>query len=93
MPSDSDFRAFLPALESSYSLYSGSMPASEILLGALNWPTGYWPALAIGWIEQGAPINSEIAKRLEIIGRGRQYEQRTRHRSFALHKRWTEIQR
>jgi len=92
MPSDSDFRAFLPALESSYSSYFGSMPASEILLGALNWPTGHWPALAIGWIEQGAPINSEIATRLETIGRGRQYEQRTRHRSLALHKRWAESQ-
>lgn len=93
MPPDSDFRAFLPALESSFSSYSGSMPASEILLGALSWPTGYWPALAIGWIEQGAPINAAIATRLEAIGRGQLYEQRIRHRSFALHKRWMEFQR
>lgn len=92
MSSDPEFIRFLPALESPYSSYSGSMPAREILLGALNWPTDYWPALAVGWLEQGAPIDSEIATRLEAIGQGRQYEQRTRHRSLALSKRWTKAQ-
>jgi len=92
MPSDPEFIRFLPALESPYSMYSGSMPAREILLGALNWPTGYWPALAVGWLEQGAPVDSDIAARLEAIGRGRQYEQRTRHRSLALLKGWAKAQ-
>lgn len=92
MTSDPEFIRFLPALELPYSSYSGSMPATELLLGALNWPTDYWPSLAVGWLEQGAPIDSAIATRLEAIGRGRQYAQRTRHRSFALQNRWTKAQ-
>ncbi len=74
-------------------MYSESMPAREILLCALNWPIDYWPALALGWLEQGAPIDFEIAMRLESIGQGRQYDQRTRHRGRALHKQWAKTQR
>ena len=68
------------------------MPANELLLGALNWPTDYWPSLAVLWLEQGAPIDPAIANRLEAIGGGRQYTQRIRHRSFALHRHWTKTQ-
>lgn len=30
------FRDFLPVMKSPYSLHCGAMPASDILLGALN---------------------------------------------------------
>ena len=73
MPINPEVIRFLPVLEAAYSMYSESMPAREILLCALNWPTDYWPALALGWLEQGAPIDFEIAVRLESIGQGRQY--------------------
>lgn len=93
MPINPEVIRFLPALEATYSVYSESMPAREILLCALNWPTDYWTALAVGWLEQGAPIDLEIAVRLEAIAQGRQYDQRTRHRSHALHKQWTKAKR
>lgn len=84
-----DPRALVVYLESPYSEQRCDQPpAHEIVLAGLQAPSEYWVNLAVGWLEQGAPINKEIIQELNSIATNKYFSQRVRHHSFALIKKW-----
>ena len=88
-----DTRALIIHLESPLSNYSATeATVSEVVLAGLNWPTEYWASLAVGWLEQGAPINAEILSALNAMNEKRHYPQNIRHRAFAIARRWEQGQ-
>lgn len=54
----------------------------------LRWQTPFWPDLAVAWLEQGAPLDAEIAGCLDEIASRNKWPQRLRHRAQALHRVW-----
>lgn len=58
------------------------------LMAGLGWLTNYWIDLALNWIEQGYPLDSEIVEMLEAISSRKGLPQETRHRAFTYAKRW-----
>ncbi len=58
------------------------------LMAGLGWLTNYWIDLALNWIEQGYPLDSEIVEMLEAISSRKELPQKTRHRAFSFAKRW-----
>ena len=67
--------------------YRHDLPAAQVraaLLTALAWPTSYWPDLAVGWIEHGAPVDMEVQIALAQVAMNSHFPQRLRHRAFAL---------
>lgn len=73
---------------------SRELPEAEIrgaVLMGLTWPTEYWAALAIGWLEQGAPLDAELSAALEAIT-SKPFSQRVRHRARALTRQWQRTQ-
>jgi hypothetical protein len=75
-------------LEHPFSAFDATLALPEdVLLAGLTWPTEHWADLALSWIEEGAPVNDEIARALETISE-KPFSQRVRHRSFALAVRW-----
>ena len=84
-----DPRALIVHLETPYGKYEPTFGSvQEILVAGLSWETEYWVSLAVAWLEQGAPCNSEIAVLLDRISQMRHFSQRVRHRAFALARRW-----
>lgn len=84
-----DIRPLLPSLESSYeSFIAGPEEAHKLLLGALLFTTDYWAGLAMHWLENGAPINEEIAQALVEFGHTRANSQKLRHQALELAKKW-----
>ncbi|MEO5685751.1 MAG: hypothetical protein ABIR54_00175 [Burkholderiaceae bacterium] len=76
-------------LESPYGEYeAGAAPARDVILMGLGWTTPWWPALAVGWLEQGAPLDEEIVACLEAIGGRKKWPQDLRQRAAALARRW-----
>ncbi|MBN3722604.1 hypothetical protein [Burkholderia sp. Ac-20379] len=73
------FAEFVPGVDS----------AREIVVAGLRWPTPYWCDLAVGWLEQGVPVDDGIVELLIEISRNRNFPQNLRHRAFALYKRST----
>lgn len=73
-------------LERPYDEFSpGESLPREIVLAGLRWPSEYWRNLAIRWIEQGAPLDTEVADLLFTISEDRRgCSQRLRQRAFAL---------
>lgn len=69
-----------------------AVTSAELVRGAidagLRWPTPYWPELAVGWLERGAPLDAETAKLLNTVVDTGQFPQRLRHRAFALARRF-----
>ena len=65
-----------------------SVHSAELVRGAINaglrWPTPYWPELAVRWLEQGAPLDAEMAKLLDAVVAASHFPQNLRHRAFAL---------
>jgi hypothetical protein len=74
-------------LEQPLAEYAGSATVRDVLLVGLQWPTEYWPSLAVSWIEQGAAVDREILALLGWIAVGKQFSQRLRHRARTLHRR------
>lgn len=64
------------------------LSVKEVLVMGLSWPTDYWPALAIEWLHQGAPLDDEIAELLMAVSQRRRFPQSLRHSAFAIAKRW-----
>ena len=83
-----DPRALVVHLEKPFTEYAGAEAPVQVLLAGLQWPTNYWAALAVDWLEQGAPMNAEVAAALDQAAKNADFEQRTRHRAFALARRW-----
>jgi len=67
---------------------SSTQDMRATLMAGLCWKTHYWVDCALNWIEQGAETDMEIIARLEEISANKCYPQNTRHRAFALAKRW-----
>ena len=84
-----DSRALVVHLESPLSAFAPSEGSSrDVVLAGLNWPTEYWAALAVGWLEQGAPVDSEITSALRALAEKKHYSQGVRHRAFAIVRRF-----
>ena len=64
------------------------IPSKAVIMAALTWPTQGWIQAALDWIDQGALIDNEIADALELVATTKYYAQDTRHRAFAVAKRW-----
>jgi len=76
-------------LETPFALYQpAAAPARDVLLAGLRWPTGHWAGLAVDWVEQGAPVDMEIAALLDVIAETKHFPQALRHRAFAIARRW-----
>jgi hypothetical protein len=60
----------------------------DVVLAALKWPTEGWLAPALEWIDQGLPIDEEIASALEDVATKKHYSQALRHQAFAHAKRF-----
>lgn len=76
------------SLERQFSEFcAGSVSAKTVLLAGLCWPTEYWVELALRWIEQGAPVDADVAAALETLSE-KQFSQRTRHLAKAALKGW-----
>ncbi|MGR4068409.1 hypothetical protein [Billgrantia sp. C5P2] len=63
----------------------------QVVLAALNWPTDGWAPQALEWLEQGVEVDSEVAVALERFASKKHYSQASRHKAFALAKRWRRI--
>lgn len=85
-----DSRELLVLLES--PLKDAKSP--ELVRGAieagLRWPTAspYWPDLAVRWLEEGAPMDGDLVKLLDVVNNTKQFPQHLRHRAFALARRF-----
>jgi hypothetical protein len=64
-------------------------PYSELIAYALSWETDSWPGDAIRWLENGFPLNQDIAATLRHFAEDRWRGQRLRHSAEALLKRWS----
>jgi hypothetical protein len=71
----------------------GGPPPRDIVIAALKWPTGYWPELALAWLDEGLPIDEEIAALLLAASRQSAFSQRLRHHAFAIAMRWEKHRR
>ncbi len=60
----------------------------SVIMAAINWPTQGWIQEALDWIDQGVPIDYEIADALEFFAADKRHAQAIRHRAFATSKRW-----
>jgi hypothetical protein len=59
-----------------------------VLHAGLKWPSSYWVELAVNWIEQGAPVDQEIAATLDVVSETKNFPQALRHKAFAIARRW-----
>lgn len=75
-------------LEKPYTENHGPFSTRRVVLAGLESQMEYWIDLAVGWLEQGVPLDEEIVEALSRIAETRQKAQRLRHRSAALAKRW-----
>jgi hypothetical protein len=69
------------------SITSGEMVRGAVHAG-LDWPTPYWPERAVKWLEEGAPMDAQTAKLLDIVASAEGFPQGLRHRAFALARRF-----
>ncbi len=79
-------------LESDWKQLLGSDPSllPVVLLQGLRYPGPYWVDLALSWIECECPIDEEILTELSRVGSEskKRLPQSTRHRAFALARRF-----
>lgn len=57
-----------------------------------HWFSDYWPSLAIAWLEEGFPIDAEIAGLLEAASNNKALSQQLRHKAVALLVAWRRAQ-
>lgn len=58
------------------------LSVKDVLVVGLTWPTDYWPALAIDWLRQGAPVGGEIAELLMAVSRRQGFGQSVQAQCF-----------
>ncbi|MFV8580545.1 DUF6881 domain-containing protein, partial [Ralstonia pseudosolanacearum] len=76
-------------LEQPYAIAShDEWTARASVVAGLTSGMDYWAGLAVGWIESGLPVDTQLAELLFGIAKLRHMPQRLRHRAFALAKRW-----
>ena len=82
-------RSVVTHLEAPLSAYaSGEIAARDVVLSGLSWDTPHWPTLAVAWLEQGLPVDDEIAELLGQVVSRPKWPQALRHRAKALLKSW-----
>ena len=80
-----DTRILLLHLEKPLQAYSGIVPVGDVVMAGLDYETSdYWPGLAIGWLEQGAPVDSNVLQALARVSGINHFSQQIRHRSVAV---------
>ncbi|WP_316874445.1 DUF6881 domain-containing protein [Ralstonia edaphi] len=76
-------------LEQPYATVShDESTARGAVVAGLTSGMDYWAGLAVGWIESGLPLDTQLAELLLKIAELRHMPQQLRHRAFALAKRW-----
>jgi hypothetical protein len=60
----------------------------EMVATGLRSGSTYWSGLAIGWVEQGFAVDAGLVELMDRLAEGKEIDQRTRHRAFALARRW-----
>jgi hypothetical protein len=63
-------------------------PYRRLIEFALSSEADYWASLAVDWLEQGVPINGQIANAINSMVEEKRTSQKTRHRAFSLVKRF-----
>ncbi|HJV02080.1 MAG TPA: hypothetical protein VJ752_16190 [Burkholderiaceae bacterium] len=86
-------RALVVRLQTPFADYHADDAAvRNVVLAGLSWPVdtpaGYWQGLAVGWIEQGAAVDAEMAEFLKVIATTAKLPQRLRHKARAIVRRW-----
>ena len=80
-----DTRTLLLHLEQPLQAYTGIVPVGHVVMAGLDYETAdYWPGLAVGWLEQGAPVDANVLQSLARISGSNHFSQRVRHRSAAV---------
>lgn len=80
-----DTRTLLLHLEQPLDSYTGIAPVVQVVVAGLDYETSdYWPGLAVGWLEQGAPVDAEIIRALSRVSGSQHFSQAVRHRSAAV---------
>jgi len=87
-----DSRKLVVLLESPMEDVGSVELVRDAIDAGLRWSTPYWPELAVGWLEQGAPMNAETMKLLETVAGNGNFPQNLRHRAFALARRFEKSQ-
>jgi len=72
-------------------LDSSEVSPQQVVVASLTWPTDGWAPQALEWLEQGVAVDSEVAVALERFAAQKHYSQASRHKAFALAKRWRRI--
>ena len=63
-----DTRTLLLHLEQPLQCYTGIVPVGHVVMAGLDYETSdYWPGLAVGWLEQGAPVDSNVLQALARV--------------------------
>ncbi|MDQ1834080.1 MULTISPECIES: hypothetical protein [Massilia] len=93
-----DKRSLLVRLEVPLAQYrADDATVRDVLLAGLRWPadtpTGYWQSLAVGWIEQGAAIDTEIIEFVKLISTTAVLPQELRHKARAIVRHWQRASR
>jgi hypothetical protein len=84
-----DQRALLVFLDAPYASYKPALaPAQDVILAALRWPTHSWADQAISWLNEGAPMDEEIAEALEALTEKKKYPQQLRHKAAEIARKW-----
>lgn len=72
-------------------LDTSEVSPQQVILAALTWPTDGWAPQALEWLEQGVAVDSAVAAALENFAAQKHYSQASRHKAFALARRWRRI--
>ena len=75
-------RPFRQVVEQTPSGCAGA-PWDELVVFALEWPTEYWPGLALGWLESGYPL-SGVRHAVADTKADQRRSQPFRHRALRL---------
>lgn len=80
-----DTRTLLLHLEQPLQAYAGIAPVVHVVMAGLDYETSdYWPGLAVGWLEQGVPVNADVLQALSRVTGRKHFSQGVRHRSAAV---------
>lgn len=63
-------------------------PYELLLISSLEYPTSYWPSMAVSWLEKSGLKSNKIQQRLFDMKDDKNYEQKLRHRVKKLLKHW-----
>jgi hypothetical protein len=78
----------LVLLESPLESITSAEMVRDAVHAGLDWLTPYWPERAVKWLEEGAPMDTQTAKLLDIVAVAEGFPQGLRHRAFALARRF-----